>query len=333
MEKIAFEDPLLLLLLLPLLFLFYILQKLKRRRSALMSTPLIKMAEPEGILLKLRNLPVYLQYLALILSIIALARPQAGKVLKEIKVSGIDIMLILDSSGSMQALDFQEGERRKTRFDVAKAVISDFLKEREGDRIGLIVFGEYAYTQCPLTVDYEIIRGFLEELEVGVAGDRTAMGDAIALAVKRLKDVPSKSRIAILLTDGRSNTGIISPSEATELAKTFGIKIYTVGIGSEGRSPFLIDTFFGKRLVYQEVELDEEGLKSIASQTGGKYFRARSPRELREAYETINRLEKTEREVKEFKEFHELYPWFLLPAFFLSIGGIILSHTIFRRCP
>lgn len=328
-----FEDPYILLLLIPVLaLLIYLRKKSKQRRITITVTPLAR-AKPGGILLKFRNIPFYFYGISAILACIALARPQSGNIRREIKVSGIDIMLILDASGSMKALDFQEEGKRKTRFDVAKNVLSNFIMKREGDRIGLIVFGEYSFTQCPLTVDYEIIKAFLDQLTVGIAGDSTALGDALGLAVKRLKDIPSRSKIAILLTDGRNNTGMLSPFEAAQLAKTYGIKVYTVGIGTEGRSPFLVDTFFGKRLVYQYVELDEQTLKKIATETGGRYFRAKTSKQLEEIYDTIDKLEKTERKVKEFAEFNELYRFFLIPSFLFLIAGFVLSGTLFRRYP
>ena len=186
---------------------------------------------------------LFMRCLAMSLFILALARPQAGNRSTEIITEGVDIMLCLDTSGSMNALDFTLDNKRVNRLQVVKKVVEEFVRGRQNDRIGMVVFAEEAFTQCPLTLDYGVLLSFLEKLEIGMAGDRTAIGSALATCVKRLKDLPSKSKIIILLTDGRNNTGSIAPATAADIAKTCGIKVYTIGVGTEGEAPFWSTAF------------------------------------------------------------------------------------------
>jgi len=265
--------------------------------------------------------------------IIALARPQSGTKASEVLTEGIDIMLCLDTSGSMQALDFKWKNERHNRLEVVKKVVSDFIKGRTNDRIGMVVFGEEAFTQCPLTLDYGVLLNFLEQVEIGMAGDSTAVGSALATCVNRLKERKSKSKVIILLTDGRNNAGSINPQTAAEIAKTFDIKVYTVGVGTEGEVPFLVDTIFGKKYMYQRVDLDEETLKEIAAITGGSYFKATNTETLEEIYKKIDQLEKTKVEVKEYMEYEELFGWFLLAGLLCILLEVILRNTRFRKIP
>jgi len=267
------------------------------------------------------------------LLILALARPQSGTTSTEIITEGVDIMLCLDTSGSMNALDFQLENKRVNRLQVVKKVVDEFIRGRQNDRIGMVVFAEEAFTQCPLTLDYGVLLSFLERLEIGMAGDTTAIGSALATCVKRLKDVKSKSKVIILLTDGRNNTGAISPATAADIAKTHGIKVYTIGAGTEGEAPFLVDSLFGKHYVYQKVDLDEDTLKEIARKTGGRYFRATNTEALKTIYQQIDEMEKTEVKVKEYMEYEELFHWFLIPGLLFLLVEIVLAHTRFMKIP
>ena len=281
----------------------------------------------------LRYVLLALRCLAIAFLVMALARPQSGTKASEVLTEGIDIVLCLDTSGSMQALDFKWNDERQNRLQVVKKVVSDFIKGRKNDRIGMVVFGEEAFTQCPLTLDYGVILSFLDQVEIGMAGDSTAIGSALGTCVKRLKELESKSKVVILLTDGRNNAGGVSPGTAADIAKTFNIKTYTIGVGTEGEVPFLVDTIFGKKYVYQRVDLDEDTLKEIAEITGGTYFRATNTRALEEIYKQIDKLEKTKVEVKEYMEYEELFGWFLLPGLACILLEIILSNTRFKKIP
>ena len=283
--------------------------------------------------LYLRHILIVFRCLAVFFLILGLARPQSGHKNTEILTEGIDIILCLDTSGSMQAMDFKEEGKRKTRLEVVKRVVEDFIKGRKNDRIGMVVFGAQAFTQCPLTMDYGILLSFLNRLEIGMAGDSTALGSALALSVKRLKDIKSKSRVVILLTDGRNNTGRISPETAAEIARTYKVKVYTIGVGIEGKAPFLVETFFGKQFIWQEVDLDEETLQMIAQKTGGKYFRATNTRALEEIYKEIDKLEKTKVKVKEYMEYNELFVWFVFTGLAFVLLEIILANTRFLKIP
>ena len=280
-----------------------------------------------------RHLLLLLRILAIVLVIVAIARPQAGKRFTEVVSHGVDIMLALDTSGSMEALDFKEDGKRVNRLSVVRRVVADFIKRRESYRMGLIVFGEDAFTQCPITSDHGILLQFLERVETKMAGNATAIGSAIGIGVKRLKDLDAKSKILILLTDGESNAGRLSPEKAAEIAAKFKIKIYTIGVGTKGQAPFLMDTLFGKRYIYQDVQMDEESLQQIAKVTGARYFRATDTDQLENIYQEIDRLEKREVKIKEYTEYHELFVYWVLPALLLLLLEIILGNTILRKIP
>jgi Ca-activated chloride channel family protein len=251
----------------------------------------------------------------------------------EILTEGIDIVLCLDTSGSMQAMDFTLGEERRTRLEVVKEVVEDFVKRRSNDRIGMVVFGDQAFTQCPLTLDYGVLLSFLKRVEIGMAGDATALGSALGTSVKRLKDVKSKSRVIILLTDGRNNAGRLSPETAADIACSYQVKVYTIGVGKEGKAPFLVETYFGKQIVWRKVDLDEETLRMIAGRTDGAYFRATNTEALEKIYHDIDQMEKTEVKVKEYMEYNELFAWFVFPGLFVVLFEIILANTRFRKIP
>jgi Ca-activated chloride channel homolog len=279
------------------------------------------------------RIPLILRAVCLSLLVLAAARPQYYNVSRETKTSGVDIVLCLDTSGTMRAMDFKIDGDAVDRLTAVKKVVKDFIVKRERDRIGLVIFGDEAFTQCPLTLDKGLLLNLVDKLEVGMAGDRTAIGDAIAVAGKRLKDLKAKARILVLLTDGRHNAGDITPLQAAAAVRALGIKVYAIGVGGKGPAPFRVDTMFGPRVAYQEVDLDEETLTKVAQEGGGKYFRAADSKRLSEIYDIIDREEKSEVDVKEFFHFRELYPYFLLPALVLLGLEIVLSVTIFKVLP
>ena len=281
----------------------------------------------------LSAIPLALRIFAISLFIIALARPQEGYKRTEILSMGVDIMLALDTSGSMQALDFIKNEKRDTRLAMVKDVVSKFIENRTNDRMGMVIFGSEAYTQCPLTLDQNILQSFLSKLDIGMAGDSTAIGSAVGIAVKRLKDLKSDSKLIILLTDGRNNAGNLAPLQAAQTAKAFGIKIHTIGVGTRGKAPFLVNSIFGQRYVYQEVDIDEVTLKEIAKITGGQYFRATDLESLESIYKQIDKMEKSEVKVFDHSEYTELFHYFLIPAILFLLFEIILSNTLLRRLP
>ena len=277
--------------------------------------------------------PTILKFIAITLFIIAFARPQEGSKRTEILSQGVDIILAIDTSGSMQALDFKKNDDQVTRLSVVKDVITEFVKHREMDRMGMVVFGANAFTQCPLTLDQSILLSFIDKLKIGMAGDATAIGSAIGISAKRLKDLKSKSKIIILLTDGRNNSGAISPIQAAEIAKSLGIKIYTIGVGKRGKAPFLVDSIFGKRLIYQDVDIDEKVLNKISQMTEGKYFRATDLKSLKNIYKQIDLLEKSEVKILDHSKYKELFHYFLIPGLFLLLIEIICSNSFLRRLP
>jgi Ca-activated chloride channel family protein len=305
-----------------------------RRPAAITYSMTSRMARMAGARNQvLAGLPTILRGCVLALLVLAVARPQLYNVSRDVRSPGVDIMLCLDTSGSMEALDFKLGDEPVTRLTAVKKVVSDFIKKRETDRIGLVVFGEEAFTQSPLTVDKGLLLGLVDKMEIGMAGDRTAIGSAIAIGGKRLKDLKAKSKILIVLTDGRNNAGEIAPLAAAEAVRAMGVKIYTIGVGGKGPAPFRIKTRLGTRVVHERVDLDENTLKKVAETGEGRYFRAADSRELSEIYDMIDRAEKTDVKVKEFFHFKELYAWFLVPALILFGLEILLKNWILRVIP
>ena len=287
-----------------------------------------------SIFLRLCWIVPALYYSAILFLIIALARPQMGVEETFLPTKGINIIIALDLSESMGAMDFKAEGKVVDRLTAVKGVVKDFIEKRRQDRIGLVVFGSHAYTQLPLTRDYNAIVTILERLKIGSAGPNTAIGDAVGIAVKRLFDIKSKSNIIILLTDGESNSGQLAPADAVRIAKAKKIKIYSIGVGRRGMAPFLInDPIFGKRFIQRGVNMDEKSLKAIAKQTGGLYFKAENTSGLAKIYDTINRLEATEVKVKTFAQYRELYFPFLLAALVLLAAVILLNNTRFLRVP
>ena len=331
MTFFRFEDPWLLLILLSLPILI-----LRERTiaSVINYSSLASLKAVSQHYSKIKAMaPIVLRFIAITLFIIAFARPQEGHKRTEILSQGVDIVLAIDTSGSMQALDFKKNETQVTRLSVVKDVVAEFVKNRETDRIGMVVFGANAFTQCPLTLDQNILLSFLDKLKIGMAGDATAIGSAIGISARRLKDLKSKSKVIILLTDGRNNSGAISPLQAAEIAKSLGIKVYTIGVGKRGKAPFLVDSIFGKRLIYQNVDIDEEVLNKISKMTDAKYFRATDLKSLKDIYKQIDLLEKSEVKSIDHSEHKELFHYFLIPGLILLLTEIVFSNSFLRRLP
>ncbi|MGB5106652.1 MAG: VWA domain-containing protein [Candidatus Zixiibacteriota bacterium] len=327
---IQFADPIYLWLLLALPIVAYLMFR-RRRESAIKFSDitLLRNVRKSGRV-KNRKILQALRLLALAALIIAMARPQAGKKTTEISSEGIDIMLALDISGSMKAEDFKP----QNRLVAAKEVIKEFVQGRQNDRIGLVIFSRQSFTQCPLTMDYGVLLNFLEQVDFGMIEDGTAIGMGIANAVNRLRESDAKSRIIILLTDGINNAGEIDPLTAAEIAKTLGIRIYTIGAGKLGKALYPVDDpIFGRRYVQLENELDEKQLTQVAESTGGKYFRAKSEDMLKNIYQQISELEKTKFKVKEYLQFDQYFPYFLIAAALLLLLELVLRETLFRRLP
>lgn len=283
--------------------------------------------------LRLVPLVTALRALAVTLAALALARPQLPVGETRLPTAGIDILLVVDLSGSMAAEDL-DWENHRTRLDVAKEVVAGFAKGRETDRIGLLVFSKYAYTRCPLTLDYETLTRFLEGVSLGMIEDGTAIGTALATAVARFQDSKAKSRVIVLLTDGRNNAGEIDPDTAAELAKSQGIKVHCVGVGTQGIAPIKVRTpFGGEEYRRMPVDVDDETLARVAEATGGKYFRATDADALRSIYSEIDRLERTELEVIRWFEYRELFPWLVVPAILALVLERLLSATRLLRVP
>ena len=264
--------------------------------------------------------------LALIFLIIALARPQNYSAGQSINAEGIDIAMVLDISGSMLAEDF-----KPNRLDAAKKVIDDFVQGRVTDRIGLVIFSREAFTQCPLTIDYSVLRNLLGDIRSGMIEDGTAIGNAIANGVNRLKDSDAESRVIILLTDGVNNAGEVDPISAAEIASTFGIRIYTIGVGTRGEAPYPVQTPFGTRYQMVPVEIDEAILKKIAETTGGKYFRATNNKALEEIYNKIDKMEKTKIEITSYRNAKELFAGWLGIGFCASILRVDCFKNNFKE--
>jgi Ca-activated chloride channel family protein len=273
--------------------------------------------------------------LAAALMIVGLARPQRGQSRTEVTANGIDIVLGLDVSGSMQALDFLIDGQRVNRIQVVKSVVSKFIEERPNDRIGLIAFAAAPYLVSPLTLDHDWLQQNLDRVNTATAGDDgTAIGSAIAASVNRLRTTNAKSKVVILLTDGMNNTGKISPIAAAEAAKAMGVKIYTIGVGVRGMAPILIkDNAGNSHIIMDKVDVDEKTLQTVANETGGNFYRATDTDSLQKIYEQINRLETTAQTVQKFEHYDELYSWALIPAAVLLGFGLLLQHTRFRRLP
>ena len=290
-----------------------------RRLKALAKSPMMN----------LKHLGFICRVAALILFILAMARPQTGQTTIKHRSEGLDMMLVIDTSGSMQGMDFIIDGQRQDRLQIAKSVLKDFIAERSDDRLGLTIFGTNAYSYVPLTLDHDVLATYLDEVEIGMAGESTAIGDAIGIATNRLKDLEAKSKVMILLTDGENKAGKIEPLEAANAAKAMGVKIYTIGIGSNGPVP--VKTPFGYQNVV--IELDEDLLKNISQMTHGQYFKATDTETLSKVYQTIDQLEKTEVETDIQRLYDENFAVFLWPGLFLVCLELLFGLSKWRRIP
>jgi Ca-activated chloride channel family protein len=324
-RNIEFANPELfwLLLVVPIMIAWYIFRQQKLHGNIKSST--VNYFKPDNSTL-LRHLPIVLRSLAVIFLIIAIARPQTSLSWQDVTTEGIDIVIALDISGSMLAEDF-----KPNRLEASKQVAIDFINERPYDRIGLVIYAGESFTQCPLTTDHDVLINLFKDIKNGMIEDGTAIGMGLATAVNRLKDSDAKSKVAILLTDGSNNRGAIAPVTAAEIAKEFGIRVYTVGVGSNGTAPTPYRDQFN-RLQYQNVpvRIDETTLKEIAKVTGGQYFRAENKKSLSKIYTEIDKLEKSKIEVTQYKNKSEKYLLFALMATLLLLTEFILKNTILK---
>lgn len=324
----AYSWVLYFLLVIPILIAWYF-WKGKKQSSAISYSSLKTFEKiPATFRERFRHLPFALRMLSLGFLIIALARPQNFSAGQSVNAEGIDISMVLDISGSMLAEDF-----KPNRLEAAKNVIDDFVKGRTTDRIGLVIFSREAFTQCPLTIDYSVLRNLLNDIKTGMIEDGTAIGNGIANGINRLKDSDAESRVIILLTDGVNNAGEVDPISAAEIAASFGIRIYTIGVGTRGEAPYPVQTPFGTRYQMVPVEIDEAILKKIAELTGGEYFRATNNRALADIYNKIDKMEKTKIEIMSFRNAQELFAPWLLIGFVLLLLELIASKTILRKLP
>ncbi len=331
-----FRDPIILLLslIIPLLVFLHLRQKrgVTLKFSALEE---LKLALPKGRG-KLRYVQLVLRCAAIFLIVLGLARPVKGIAHTKIFSEGIDIILAVDVSSSMDARDMTD-DIRINRLDVVKDVVRKFIPERKKDRIGIVAFARYSYTQAPLTLDHNVLVDLVDRLRTVPRGgkeDGTAIGSAIITSVARLKESDAKSRVIILLTDGRNNYGEIGPESAAEVAKSLEIKAYTIGVGKEGAAPYPAKNIFGQPIfVQQPLDLDEETLIRIAEITDGKGFRAQNERALEEIYDRIDKMEKVKIEEEKYMEYKDLFPYFLMPAFLLLMVELVMSNTVLRRLP
>lgn len=275
-----------------------------------------------------------LRWLALALLIVALARPQIGEGQASIKASGIDIVVAMDLSSSMLAEDFELKGERVNRLEMAKDVLQKFVRKRPNDRIGLVAFAGRAYIAGPLTLDHDFLLTNLERLNIGTLEDGTAIGSALTAALNRLRDIKSKSKIVILMTDGQNNAGKVPPLTAAEVAETLKVKVHTIGIGTRGMAKVPYTDVFGrKRYRDMQVDIDEDTLQKVADRTGGHYYRADDAKKFQDIYDQIDQMEKTEIEVKKYERYREIFAWFAGPALALVMMELALANTLMRRLP
>lgn len=270
----------------------------------------------------------------LALLIIVMARPQTGRTLTEMQASGIDIMLAIDISGSMEARDFAIHGQQVSRLEVVQSVVKKFIDDRPYDRIGIVAFAGEAYLMSPLTLDHDALQERLKALRISMAQDGTAIGSGITTATARLIKQKAKSKIVILLTDGVNNAGKILPITAAQAAQALGVKVYTIGAGAEGEAPIQVENKLGrKQWMRMKFDIDEETMQRIAETTGGRYFHATDTDSLRRIYEEINQLEKSKHSYRKLEEYHEIFAQYLIPAMLLLFLEIILTQTVWRRWP
>ena len=314
------------LLIIPVVYSIWYFFKRRNINSEILFSNLGSLNKTKTLKNRLRDLPQIFNIVAICLLIIALARPQSSTNWEESTTEGIDIVLSMDISGSMLAEDL-----KPNRLEASKDVAVDFISKRVNDRIGLVIFSGESFTQCPLTTDHNVLINLFKDVKSGMVEDGTAIGMGLATAVNRLKDSDAISKIIILLTDGVNNKGVVAPFTAAEIAKQFGIRVYTIGVGTEGYAPYPFQTPFGVQYQDVEVQIDEETLQNIATVTDGKYFRATNNSKLKEIYKDIDKLEKSKIEVTEFHKRSEEFSNFAIPAFIILLFGFILEKTYLKQ--
>ena len=335
MTTLGFSRPymLLFLVVVPFMIYNYLIQRKKSTGSIKFSDLSLIGKVVEGRTFPWRHILPVLRVVVIGLLILSMAGLRMEITSTEIITHGVDLMLTMDCSGSMQAEDFKPNNR----LYVAKEVVKEFVKGRKHDRMGLVVFAGVAFTQCPLTMDYGILEKFIDNLQIGtVSQDGTAIGPAIASSLNRLRDSKAKSKVIVLLTDGTENVENLKVNykEAARLARSLGVKIYTIGVGKDDEVAMPVDSgIFGRRYTYYKADLNEEGLKEIASLTGGLYFRATDKDSLEKIFENIDTLEKSEIKVKNYTRYNDLFRWLVTLALVLLLVEIVLSHTRFRTLP
>jgi Ca-activated chloride channel family protein len=326
----TFHNPeylFLLLLIIPAV-IWYIRKMYNSDASLLISSNQMLQKIPKSNRLRFMHIPFILRMLSLVFLVLALARPQASNSWRTESTEGIDIVVTLDISGTMMAEDL-----KPNRLEAAKKTATEFILSRPNDNIGLVVFSGESFTQCPLTTDHAVLVNLFNAIQYGMIEDGTAIGLGLANAVNRIKDSKAKSKVIILLTDGSNNRGDIAPITAAEIAKSFGIRVYAIGVGSYGMVNIPVQTPLGIQYQQMDSEFDEESLKNIAEMTGGKYFRATDNNKLRNIYQEIDQMEKTKISVKEYNKKNEEYYLFALAAFLLLLTEILLRNTVFRKSP
>ncbi len=330
LRDITFANPAylyLLFLLLPLIGWYLWRHKLLNATLQISTTqPFRKL--PKSYKQFVRHVLFALRLLVLGILFVAMARPQSSDAWEDSSTEGIDIVMALDLSSSMLARDF-----KPNRLEASKDLAMEFITGRPYDRIGLVVFAGQSFTQCPLTTDHAVVMNLFKDLKSGLVEDGTAIGMGLATSVTRLKDSKAKSKVIILLTDGVNNAGEISPMTAAEIAKTYGVRIYTIGVGSEGTAPYPVQTPFGMRYRNMKVEIDEEVLQKVAESTGGNYFRATDNEKLRQIYDRIDQMEKSKIEVKQYRKKNEEFASFLLIALAILFIEVVTRYTLLRSIP
>jgi len=329
-SEISFAYPyvLYLLLVIPLVIFWYIKKHKNLTPNITYSSLSVFSGLKPTLKERAQHVPFIFRIIALTLLITALARPQTFSTGEDIYTEGIDIAMLLDISGSMLAEDF-----KPNRLEAAKSVINEFVAGRTTDKIGLVIFAAQSFTQCPLTIDYSVLRNLLSEIKSGMIDDGTAIGTAIANGVNRLKDSDAKSKVIILITDGVSNSGEIDPVTAAQIAEKFGVRIYTVGVGTRGEAPYPVQTAFGIRYQNVPVEIDEETLGQVAEITGGKYFRATNNKKLKDIYAEIDNLEKTRVEITSYRNAKELFYGWVAGGLLFLLLEFVLVRTYLRGLP
>lgn len=317
----------LLLLLVPMIY-WYIKEMYKSDASLQISSNKSLEYSKKSTKIELLHLPFILRSLAFVLLVLTIARPQASNSWRTESTEGIDIMLALDISGTMLAEDL-----KPNRLEASKDVATEFILSRPNDNIGLVVFSGESFTQCPLTTDHAVLVNLFKAVKYGMIEDGTAIGLGLANAVNRIKESKAKSKVIILLTDGSNNRGDIAPITAAEIARTFGIRVYAIGVGSYGQVNIPVQTPMGTQYQLMDSEFDEESLKEIAAMTGGNYFRATDNKKLRSIYQEIDQMEKTKINVKEYSKKNEEYYLFALAALLLLIAELILRNSVLRKIP